>query len=79
MSLLDDVHKALFCDKPNCRHCTDLAHRLADAIQTHVLVPREPTYHILKALAGNPILLAASDEQELRIRWDDMLSAAEEK
>lgn len=76
MSLLDDVLKGLEAHE-NCAHCLALADRLQAAMQTHVLCPREPTYHMLKALAGDPLLLAASDEQELRLRYEDMLKAGE--
>lgn len=33
------------------------------------MLPEEPPYEALKALAGDPLLLAASDEQELRRRY----------
>lgn len=36
-------------------------------------LPSEPTYAMLKALAGDPVLLAASDEEELRRRYKAML------
>ena len=32
-------------------------------------LPAEPTYAMLRALAGEPVILAASDEQELRRRY----------
>lgn len=49
-----------------------------DAINgdTSLYVPSEPTYEMLKALAGNPVLLAASDEAELRRRYKAMVEAA---
>jgi hypothetical protein len=40
-------------------------------------LPREPTYAMLKALAGDPLILAASDEAELRLRYDLMLERRE--
>ena len=39
-------------------------------------LPEEPTHAMLKALAGDPLLLAASDEQELRRRYKAMVEAA---
>lgn len=36
----------------------------------------EPTYEMLKALAGDPLLLAGSDEQELRRRYKTMRERA---
>lgn len=36
-------------------------------------VPSEPTHDMLKALAGDPAILAASDEEELRKRYAVML------
>lgn len=41
-----------------------------------VVLPAEPTYDMLKALAGDPLILAASDEQELRRRYQAMIAAA---
>ena len=38
-----------------------------------VLLMREPSYAMLKALAGDPVILAASDEQELRARYKTMV------
>lgn len=40
------------------------------------LVPRNPTYKMLKALAGDPLLLAASAEAEFRQRYFKMLEAS---
>ena len=40
------------------------------------LVPKEPTHRMLKALAGDPLILAASDRDELLRRWDAMLEAS---
>ena len=37
------------------------------------LVPIEPTRGMLMALAGEPVILAASDEEELRKRYAHML------
>ena len=37
------------------------------------LVPIYPSYNMLKALAGNPLILLASDERELRCRYAEML------
>ena len=36
-------------------------------------LPEQPTHAMLKALAGEPLLLVASDEQELRARYLAML------
>lgn len=36
-------------------------------------LPQEPTYEMLKALAGDPVILAASDEEELRKRYAAMI------
>ena len=41
----------------------------------YCLVPKNPTHAMLKALAGDPLILAASDAQELRRRWQQMLKA----
>lgn len=40
------------------------------------LVPRNPTLKMLKALAGDPLILAASDEEQLRQRYFKMLEAS---
>jgi hypothetical protein len=40
------------------------------------LVPIEPSWKMLVALAGDPVILAASDEQELRHRYFEMLKAS---
>lgn len=40
------------------------------------LVPKEPTLKMLKALAGDPLILAASDRDELLRRWDAALAAS---
>jgi hypothetical protein len=40
------------------------------------LVPKEPTLKMLKALAGEPLILAASDRDELLRRWDEALRAS---
>jgi hypothetical protein len=40
------------------------------------LVPIDPSYNMLKALAGDPVFLAASDEAELRRRYAEMLKAS---
>lgn len=40
------------------------------------LVPIEPHWKMLMALAGEPLILAASDEQELRRRYEAMLRAS---
>lgn len=34
-----------------------------------VVMPVEPPYEVLRWLAGNPIILAASDEQSLRKQY----------
>ena len=39
-------------------------------------LPAEPTYEMLKALAGDPVILAASHEEEYRKRYEAMLLAA---
>jgi hypothetical protein len=39
-------------------------------------LPAEPTYEMLKALAGDPVIMAASDEVELRRRYRAMLQAS---
>ena len=39
-------------------------------------LPEELTYAMLKALAGDPVILAASDEAELRRRYAEMLQHA---
>ena len=44
-----------------------------DKPYTRVLLPVEPTYDMLKALAGDPLILAASDRDELCRRWAEML------
>ncbi len=44
-----------------------------------VCVPREPTREMLSALMGDPLILAASDEQIGREAWKRMLAAAEGK
>ena len=36
-------------------------------------LPEVPNHAMLKALAGDPLILAASDEQELRRRYFEML------
>lgn len=36
-------------------------------------LPAEPTHEMLKALAGDPVILASSDEEELRKRYAAML------
>ena len=36
-------------------------------------LPPEPTHAMLKALAGDPVILAASDEAELRARYAAMV------
>ena|SRR3990167_4850370 len=36
-------------------------------------LPEEPTYGMLRALAGDPIILAASDEEWARLRYFAML------
>ena len=45
-------------------------------LETARLVPIEPNYEMLKALAGNPLILAASDEAELRRRYAEMLKVS---
>jgi hypothetical protein len=40
------------------------------------LLPPEPTHEMLRALAGDPALLAASDEAELRKRYQAMRDCA---
>lgn len=40
------------------------------------LVPKEPSLAMLKALAGDPLILAASDRDELLLRWDAALKAS---
>ena len=40
------------------------------------LVPIDPSYVMLKALAGDPVILAASDEAELRLRYAEMLKVS---
>ena len=40
------------------------------------LVPKIPTHEMLKALAGEPLILSASDEEELCKRYAAMLEAA---
>ena len=40
-----------------------------------VELPQEPSHGMLKALAGDPVILAASDEEELRRRYREMVSA----
>jgi hypothetical protein len=45
---------------------------VAMALQAFVGLPAEPTHDMLKALAGDPAILAASDEEELRRRYGVM-------
>ena len=40
------------------------------------VVPEEPTYEMMKALAGEPLILAASEFLELQARYKAMLAAA---
>jgi hypothetical protein len=40
------------------------------------LVPKNPTHRMLKKLAGDPLILCASDEEELRKRYEAMLEAS---
>ena len=40
---------------------------------------RSPSYKMLKALCGDPVILAASDEQEIRMRYAAMLDAVDEQ
>jgi hypothetical protein len=40
------------------------------------LVPMNPTYKMLKAMAGEPLILAANEEAELRQRYFAMLKAS---
>ena len=44
--------------------------------KSYQLVPIEPTHLMLKALAGDPLILAGSDEIELRRRYEAMLKAS---
>ena len=39
------------------------------------LVPKTPTHKMLRALAGEPLILSASEEAELRRRYEAMLEA----
>lgn len=45
------------------------------AARTEAL-PIEPTHDMLKALGGDPVILAASDEDELRERYKAMLAVS---
>ena len=55
--------------------------KMADALtrQHGVVVPREPTYEMLMVILGDPIIMAASDEQNAREWYARLLAAAEGK
>lgn len=46
---------------------------VVNRLRDDVPLPPEPTYGMLMALAGDPVLLAASDEEELKIRYANMI------
>lgn len=37
-----------------------------------VVMPRNPPHSVLRWLAGDPLILAASDEQALRMQWAEL-------
>lgn len=45
---------------------------LASSKTMEAVLPEDPPHDALKALAGDPVILAASDEQELRLRYKAM-------
>ena len=53
------------------------ASRVAPAESATVVVPREPTREILKVILGDPIIIAASDEQNAREWYARFLAAAQ--
>lgn len=55
--------------------CTDTAKRT-------VVMPREIPFEVLLWLAGDPVILAASDEKHIRKKWAELrerIKAAERK